>query len=290
MFELPLTKLYYAYMFIKNYKRYVTCISLCLLATFSIHAQSLKNDFFVFDNGAGRGAWIPEKQAKTLADLGYAGIGYTGTENLDERLAAFEKHGVRVFNIYVACYLDKEISYSDELVEAIKRLAGTDVVIWLTVQGKSTDDKAVRIVREIADLVAASNLKVVLYPHAGFYVADIEDALRITKKVNRENLGVTFNLCHELMAGNEAKFDELLERALPELLVISINGADHTGGWDTLIQPLGHGVFDLNNLLRKLTSLGYKGPIGLQCYNVPGSTEKNLKHNIAEWRKIVKGN
>lgn len=275
-------------MYIQFSKTLITCIAIYLIGAFNTHAQYLSNEFFVFDNGAGRGEWTPDKQAKTLAELGYAGIGYSGTENLDERLAAFRKHNVDVFNIYVPCYLDKEIAYSNELVEAIKRLAGTDVVIWLTVQGQSSDDKAIRIVREIADLAAASNLKVALYPHSGFYVADIEDALRITQKVNRDNLGVTFNLCHELMAGSEAKFDELLERAFPHLFVVSINGADHTGGWDKLIQPLGHGVFDLNKLLRKIASLGYNGPIGLQCYNVPGNTEKNLEHNIDEWRRIVR--
>ena len=242
------------------------------------------NPFFAFDNGVGRGEWSPDQQAKTLADLGYAGIGYTGTENLEKRLAAFEKHGVNVFNLYVPCYVDQDPPYSQDLVQAIERLKGTDVDLWLTVQGAAQDDtNAVQVVSEIADLAAASGLRVALYPHTGFFVADINDALRVTKQVRRPNVGVTFNLCHELRAGNEARFNELLDNAAPHLFLVSINGADHEGDWDRLIRPLGDGEFDVYQLLTKLRSIDYAGPIGLQCYAVKGDQEENLKKSIAQW-------
>ena len=247
----------------------------------------LENEFFVFDNGMGRGKWTIEEQASTLAELGYDGIGYTGGTDLDERLAAFDKHKVKIFNIYIGCNFSVEPSYARELTEAIERLKGTDVTIWLTVQGQSdSDERAVRTVGNIADMAAASGLKVALYPHHGFYVADLDDALRIVRQVKRDNLGVTFNLCHELRAGNESRFDELLEEAAPHLLLVSINGADHEGDWDRLIQPLGQGEFDILPVLRKLQAIGYAGPIGLQCYQVKGDTLENLKHNIAEWHAL----
>jgi len=169
-------------------------------------------------------------------------------------------------------------------VRAIRRLKGTDVDLWLTVQGKAEDDtNAVQAVSEIADLAANSGLKVALYPHTGFFVADIDDALRITQQVKRANLGVTFNLCHELQAGNESRFEELLERAAPHLSLVSINGADHEGGWDKLIRPLGDGEFDVYSLLKKLHSIGYDQPIGLQCFAVKGDQIANLKKSMAQW-------
>jgi sugar phosphate isomerase/epimerase len=248
----------------------------------------LTKDFFVFDNGTGRGAWTPEQQAETLARLGYAGIGYTGVEDLDVRLAAFEKHGVRVFNLYVPCDLNADPPYGEDLRAAIARLKDTGVTLWLTVQGQAENDaKAVRAVSEIADLAAASELQVALYPHHGYYVDDIEDALRIVRQAGRKNLGVTFNLCHELRAGNEARLDALLQDALPNLFLVSINGADHEGDWDRLIQPLGKGAFDVEGLLRMLLAMGYAGPIGLQCYAVPGDTRENLEHNIGEWKAMI---
>ncbi|MBI1318613.1 MAG: TIM barrel protein [Candidatus Hydrogenedens sp.] len=248
----------------------------------------LHRDFFVFDNGAGRGEWTLEQQAETLARLGYAGIGYTGVEDLEARLAAFEQHGVRVFNLYVGCDISADPPYSDDLKAAIPRLKGTGVALWLFVQGRADDDtKAVQVVSEIADLAAESDVPVALYPHFGFFIADIEHAVRIAEQADRKNLGITFNLCHELRAGNEARFEALLDTALPRLSFVSINGADHEGGWDKLIQPLGHGAFDVEGFLRTLLSKGYDGPIGLQCYAVPGDTMENLQHNIAEWKAMV---
>jgi sugar phosphate isomerase/epimerase len=258
------------------------------LFTFDL-TTSITNPFFAFDNGVGRGEWTPEYQAETLAQLGYAGIGYTGTTELGVRLENFEQRNLQIFSLYVPCNFNEMPTFGDDLKAGIKQLKGKDVILWLTVQGKAeTDEKAVQVVAEIADFAAASGLKVALYPHAGFFVADIEDALRISKQVKRPNLGVSFNLCHELKAGNEARFDALLEEAMPQLFLVSINGADHEGDWDKLIQPLGKGPFDLNRVLHKLKALDYKGPIGLQCYNVPGDTLGNLEHNIKQWQSIIR--
>lgn len=244
----------------------------------------LANPFFAFDNGVGRGQWTPEEQAAVLDELGYAGIGYTGTADLTERLKAFDERGLEVFSLYVACHVDKDTPYDAQLAEAILRLKGRDVMLWLTVQGQAdNDEKAVAVVGEIAGLAEASGLKVALYPHAGFHVATVDDALRVAKKVQRENVGVTFNLCHELKAGNEERFDEIIKKAMPHLFLVSINGANHEGGWDLLIQTLDRGVFDVYALLKKIESAGYRGPIGLQCYNVKGDIRDNLARSMAAW-------
>ena len=56
--------------------------------------------------------------------------------------------------------------------------------------------RAEEIVREVAAMAEEAGLRVALYPHHGFWVERVEDAVRIAKKVNSKNLGVTFNLCH----------------------------------------------------------------------------------------------
>lgn len=268
-------------------KTYLTSMALIAFAATAVADGPATNPFFAFDNGVGRGTWTPEQQAETLAELGYDGIGYSGDAELDARLAAFAKHGVKVFNLYVPCYVDREPAYSESLVQAITRLKGTDVLLWLTVQGKAGDDvKAVQAVRAIADLAGAAGLRVALYPHYGFHVATLDDALRVVEAAGRENLGVTFNLCHELRSGNEARFGELLEKAAPHLFVVSINGADHEGDWDRLIQPLGDGAFDVYPVLKKLKAVGYTGPIGLQCYNVKGDMRENLTKSMAAWKAL----
>ena len=268
----------------KNSYRIAAWITLLLLMAFPAVSE---NAFFAFDNGVGRGTLTPVEQAALLKETGYAGIGYSGDVDLDARLKAFDDAGLRVFNIYVPCYASGKERYPKSLAKAIKQLKGTNVVLWLTVQKQAEDDtQAVLAVQELADLAAASNLEIALYPHHGFHVADIKDALRIVKQVDRDNVGLTFNLCHELRAGNASEFDALIEEARPYLSLVSINGADHEGNWDTLIQPLDQGAFDVMSVLKKLQSLNYEGPIGLQCYNVPGDQKENLQRSMAQWKKF----
>jgi sugar phosphate isomerase/epimerase len=246
------------------------------------------NPFFAFDNGTGRElGWLPAKQAAVLKQLGYDGIGYTGTENFAERRKAFAEQGLRIFNLYVPCFVDKPVAYDPKLQQAIPQLKDTGVDLWLTVQGKAPDDAAaVRVVRQIADDAAAAGVRVALYPHKGFFVATAEDALRILRQVDRPNLGVSINLCHELAAGNADRMDDIVKACAPHLFFVSINGADRTGGWGELIRPLGEGIFDVPGFLKSLGAAGYQGPIGLQCYQIPGPPEDHLKKSITKWREI----
>jgi sugar phosphate isomerase/epimerase len=253
-------------------------------------ASPLSNPFFVFDNGTGRDQHVPlEDQAELIKRTGYAGLGYTGTFHIPEMLQALESRGLKMFSIYVAAYIDGDTPHYDPgLPVAIQQLKGHGTVIWLTVRGNAPDGdaRATAIVREIADPAAASGLRVALYPHVGMYVGRIEDALRVAKNVDRPNVGVTFNLAHFLAAKDEPNLEERLREALPHLFMVSINGADHEGGWDRLIQPLDRGEFDVYGLLKKLATLGYNGPIGLQCYQVPGDHEENLTRSMAAWRRF----
>ena len=170
----------------------------------------------------------------------------------------------------------------------IKQFKGTGTDLWLYVQGKNkaSEENAVKLITEIADIAKESGLKVAIYPHHGFYVATAKDALRLFKKVNRKNVGLTFNLCHELRAGNEKDFDAIIKEIAPHMIMASINGADSKGGWDKLIQPLDKGSIDVSTLIKKLNAAGYKGPIGLQSYNVKGDQEENLKRAIEAWRNF----
>jgi len=172
-----------------------------------VAASPLTNPFFAFDNGTGRDQHVPlEEQAELVRRTGYAGLGFTGTQHIPEMLQALESRGLKMFSIYVAARIDGEKpSYDPGLPEAIRQLKGHGTVIWLTVNGTApdADARATAVVREIADMAAASGLRVALYPHIGMYVGRIEDALRVVKNVDRPNVGVTFNLAHFLSAQDD---------------------------------------------------------------------------------------
>jgi sugar phosphate isomerase/epimerase len=254
-------------------------------------APGLPHAFFAFDNGTGRGVLPPEEQAKMLDELGYAGIGYTGTQGIPQMLAALDARGLKMFSTYVGATIGPDgPAYAAGLPAAIEQLKGRETMIWLTVRGQAADgdQQAVRIVREVGDLAAKAGLKVALYPHVGFFVATVEDSVRIAQKVDRPNVGASFNLCHWLKAGDEANMQRRMEQVLPHLFLVSINGADHEGGWDRLIQTLDRGEFDVYRFVTALHDLGYEGPIGLQCYNVRGDRRDNLQRSIDAWNGFCK--
>jgi len=269
-------------------------LSLSALLTSVPVSQATDGDsweFFAFDNGVGRGTWTSEEQASLLKELGYRGIGYTGHGDVASRLDAFERKGLKVYSLYLACYVDREPAFDPGLLDAMNALEGRDVILWLTVQGKieQGDSKAVEVVGQIGGHAAAHGLRVALYPHYGFHVATTEDALRVAEKLHMENVGVSFNLCHCLRAGNETRMEEILRKAAPRLFLVSINGADHQGGWDKLIQPLDRGEVDLAKVLSLLDQIDYRGPVGLQCYNIPGEPRDNLSRSIEAWRRLMGG-
>jgi sugar phosphate isomerase/epimerase len=252
---------------------------------------------FAFDNGVGRGQWKPDEQARLLKELGYAGIGYTGTQQIPEMLKALDARGLKLLSIYVNAHVDSgKPPYDPGLKTAIEQLRGRDTLIFLFITGRKAsygkkDDRAAALVREIADAAEQSHLRVALYPHTGFYVARLEDALRLIKMSDRKNVGVCFNLCHFLKTDDERNIERQLRAAGRWLFAVNINGADsgqtNKMGWDRLIQPLDRGSFELGGLLKTLKSLDYRGPIGLQCYALGGDPRDNLRRSMDAWRKLA---
>jgi len=258
----------------------------------------LRNPFFAMDTGTkDADHQTPEAQATMLKALGYAGIGYTGFDGLHAVGQALDDHGLLMFTTYTGADIQADgYSYDPKLKDGAKALRGREVLIWLTINSpayaKSSpdgDEQAVELVREIAGIAAENQLGVALYPHTGCWLERVEDAVRVARKVDRPNVGATFNLCHWLTVDGQ-DLRGRLEEALPWLSVVSINGADAGGaGWDRLIQTLDQGTFDVRGLLAMLDELGYTGPIGLQGYGIGGDVHDNLTRSMAAWQELRVG-
>ncbi|MBW8014910.1 MAG: TIM barrel protein [Planctomycetes bacterium] len=252
---------------------------------------------FAFDNYMVAGDYKQSQvRADTLKELGFDGMGTSGT-NLVEQTEIFEKAGLKLISTYIGLDLDADQKYDANLIKAIKQLKGKGTILWFFVRGKKFkpasadgDAAAVKAIRELADAAHDSGLKIALYPHAGFYVETFADSVRIAKKVNRRNVGGSFNLCHWLKVDGDIDYRPILKESLPYLFVVSISGAE-TGdtkkmGWDKLIQTLDKGSFDNYKLLKYLKDIGYKGPVGLQGYSIKGDPKQNLANSMKAWRKI----
>ncbi len=272
---------------------------LLLLSTTAMAAEvsAMSNPFFAMDTGTkDEHHQTPQAQAAMLKELGYAGYGFTGFKDIPAMLQALDANTLKMFTTYVSATVEPEGGTLEPgLEEGVAALKGRDTILWITINSKAFkpsapegDAIAVKLLRDVADKIQQTHLRIALYPHTNCWLEKVEDAVRVAKRVDRKNVGVTFNLCHWLNAGKGQNMNGLLDLAKPYLFVVTINGADTEGGWDRLIQPLDKGSFDIRSFLQGLRRIEYTGPIGLQGYGIKGDVHENLKRSITAWRELSK--
>ena len=237
-----------------------------------------------------------EQQAVMLKELGYPGVGHIYLEKVEERIRSLDTAGLRLFQITMNVEIgpDKEPYDAARFRQVLSLIKGRGVQFCLLINGRKPsepafDPMAVGVLRRMSDLAMDSGAQLLLYPHLGSWIERIEDGVRVAGKVNRSNVGVMFNLCHWLRVDQNRDYRPLLQKALPRLWAVSINGADDFDpqpGWNRYIQPLGEGSFDVAGLLRTLIELGYQGPIGLQCYGIGGDARDHLAASMQAWEKL----
>lgn len=236
------------------------------------------------------------EQAAMLKDLGYPGVGHIWLDNVEERIKSLDAAGLKLFQITIQVDIAPgKQAYDPRLKDVLKLVRGRGVQFALLVNGMKPsdpagDERAVVILREMAGLDPESDAEFLLYPHVANWIERIEDAVRVADKIDRPNVGVMFNLCHWLRVSPDRDYATRLKQAMPRLMAVSLNGADERDDapdWAKYIQPLGRGTFDLAKFLRTLRELGYRGPVGLQCYGIGGDAREHLQESLAAWRKLA---
>ena len=287
-------------MVLMNRRGFVKGAAACCIGLASIEARGfdgvgagLPNSVFAYEFGD----ISPEQQAGFAREYGFEGTVFDHARQIPERLRALDEAHLQLFFLWLTVDISHgQINYEPEMDSAIEALKGRGTVVWVAIQGgdagggAGAEERAIQAVDRISDLASQSNLRVALYPHYGFYLARFRDVVRLAERAGRSNVGVTFNLCHELRSGFDPGFPRLLDKAMPRLYGVTINGADRQGrDWGTLIQPLGRGDYDVTGLVRSITKAGYRGPFGIQCYGLKGDPRVYLKQSMAAWRAVSVG-
>lgn len=237
-----------------------------------------------------------EQQAEMLKELGYDGVGHIWLDKVAERIKSLDAVGLKLYQITMVVDVGPGKKPYDEakLKEVLGLIKGRNVQFCLLMNGgkpsdASGDAHAVEVLRQMSDLAKESGAQWLLYPHQGSWVERIEDSIRVADKVDRPNVGVMFNVCHWLRVDKSRDYKTLLQKAMPRLWAISINGADEFDdkpGWAKYIQPLDKGSFDMGKFLKTLKEVGYKGPIGLQCFGIGGDTKEHLERSMTAWKTL----
>jgi hypothetical protein len=272
----------------------------CWIKPVDLDLSALPNPFFSFHNGirpAGDGS--AAAQARLLKELGYNGAEHSGFNGLKEALVELDRQSLRLFSIYTPINLSPQSApFDPKLDQALPLLKDRNTLLWTYIprprnsalSDAQMDQRAIDILRALSAKIQDYDVRVAIYPHAGFWVETVEHAVRLVKQVGRKNVGLTFNLCHWLKVSGPDNMLPLMKEALPHLFSASINGAN--GGdtqkmnWAQLIQPLDAGSYDTHLFVKALADLGFQGPIGLQCYNIKAKPEVHLKQSMQAWQTL----
>jgi len=236
---------------------------------------------------------MPE-QAEMLSRLGFDGVGYPLwlDENLEKNLAILDKSRLKVYLLYISVDLAPgKRPYDARLPQAMAKLKGRPVTISVLLRGFPPgdplgDEPAVKILRQLGDLAAKNGLRISIYHHTGDWTASLIHALQVVRKTDHPQVGANFNLCHWLKIDGEKDYRPVLRQNAEKIFAVTINGAKlGSKTWTNgLIQPLDRGDFDNRRLLATLRETGYRGPVGLMCFGIPGDAQVHLRQSIKLWK------
>jgi sugar phosphate isomerase/epimerase len=278
----------------------VSCTLIVFCLSTALAQRSLDNIFYCFNNGVTTLKNPPqsmEAQAALIKKIGFDGLaGHHGVENLKLR-SFLDQAGLKMPEVYFGVTLtDKgEITYDRQLKKIIKNSKGRNLLVAFTLgtenkmdRSQKSDDLFAAGITELADFAAGYDVKIAIYPHFNDYCEQLDHAFAIVEKVNHENLGLIFNLCHLFKVEGDEDWEDKVLMVLPKLFMVSINGTDagdtQRMDWDQLIQPLGEGDFDTYEVVKLLKDNGYDGLFGLQCYNINQDCEIALTKSMNTWK------
>lgn len=258
-----------------------------LPVTAQLPTTRLTNSIFVQTAGIPGAAAV---KVNLIADAGFNGIMCEeASAQLPELLTTLQQRNKSMVGIWRNAH--------EDIAGDVKTLgtAGPYIFLYMPLSLYTTDAQAAAAAAAVADLVAPSGRKVAIYPHAPDYVSNSLDAAKIAKLANRPNLGISFNLCHELMYCNinhknfAARFDSLTRLYMPYIMTASISGGDSVGdNWGVLIRPLGEGTFDVFPVVKKLMDRNFKGPFLLQAFGITQSPAVHLAKSMSVWQDFQK--
>lgn len=272
-----------------------------LLLALPLFAKKKVNNIFYAQNtlnGFRNAPKSASEKAKLLKAIGYDGLEGFGDQDFIGLRKALEREGLRMPVVYTPLNFEADKKPEKPSVDEIKEIikaAGKGTVVYFHLHSDSYkkdkekgDQEVTAILRDLSDFATGFGIKLGVYPHVSLYCETLEHSVKLAKMVDRKNYGAVLNLCHLLKVEGSSGIEDKIKKFTPWLVAVNICGADDGDtrqmGWEHLIQPLGQGSFDTYWLVKLLLDNGYKGTIGLQCYNLKGDVTETLTKSLQTWK------
>ena len=230
----------------------------------------------------------PTERVKMMADLGITKYAWDWRdEHLDqlgEEIDLLNQHHIELSAVWFWVN-GTEGNVIDEKCEKILNTLkekGVQTTLWVSFnnsffEGIPEDEvlvKAVEAIGQIHDRATAQGCRIGLYNHGGWF-GEPENQITVIEKLGGDNIGIIYNFHHGLH--QIEGFGELLNKMLPYLYTINLNGMDPDR---EMILPLGQGKYE-QAMIQTLLASGYEGPVGILGHvdteDVRIVLERNLK-------------
>jgi len=124
-------------------------------------------------------------------------------------------------------------------------------------------------------------------PRTNIYVSDVGKALYVCGKVNAENLGVTVDFGHSLLARENPS--ESICLAAQENRLFSVHLNDNFGDWDWDMIPASVSLLQCLEALMWILKVGYEGWIFIDMFPFRLDPVKAATQSIENLRRLIRG-
>ena len=286
-------------------KNWILIIFFLISGTLTSSGQKRINNIFYVQNTLGSFKNAPlsaQGKASLLKSIGFEALEGFGLSDFFELKKALTHNGLMMPVNYISLNFGQEGKpfnpSSNEIKSMIKAMDRGSLIYFLVSsidfkENRTRGDQVLTgILKDLSDFAVQYGIKLCVYPHVLTYCETVANSVKLAKLVNRPNFGASMNLCHLLKVEGAEGIETTIKEFTPWLVAVNICGADdgdtRNMDWDRLIQPLGQGSFDTYRIVKLLIDNGYKGPIGLQCYNLKGDAAETLTRSLNTWKSYKK--
>lgn len=232
----------------------------------------------------------PAERTEMLVRLGITKVAYDWRREhvatFEEEILEYQKHKIEFFAFW----------RWHPTIEPLIRKYGIHPQIWTTIPISEAASQEALIqasaeqLRSRVEKTKELGLQLGLYNH-GKWGGEPENLVAVCQHLRKEyqtdHVGIVYNFHHG--HGHIDDFADSLEKMLPYLLCININGMDDAvtvARGENKILSIGSGKHE-EKMLRTIQASGYEGPIGIIDHRVTMDTEQCLHENIMGLQKLV---
>lgn len=235
----------------------------------------------------------PVERAAMLKKLGIKRYAYDWRkENLDnfaEEIRVMRENNIAIEAVWFWARGDGEniISEENERILEILEEENLRTTLWVSFPDETYDGlpaeevltQAIINVDYIYKRAKNIGCDIALYNHGGWFGEPVNQ-IRIIRNIGYQDISMVYNFHHAHHQIDD--FPSLLDKMIPYLSVVNINGMNHDG---PKILPVGQGSEE-KEMLKTLAESRYQGPIGILGHVDEADVEEILAENLKGLEKI----